>query len=205
MVDVPNVPGVPSLLSYAQDAFVALAETSLLGYGFGLQPQWGIYLNGSPIVIADSVVAFDMRVERALSNYPIERGGFETYNKVAVPYLAKIQFASGGDAQNRADLIQSVNIATDMRIGGKPAKFDVITPEIVYLNCSISHNSYRRAAGAGLGLVVVDVWVQEVREQSGGVFDSASTSGAETFHGGNVQPEVLPGGAALGQGGIGHA
>jgi hypothetical protein len=186
-IDVPKVPGVPALASYAQDIAVQLLTSSLLSYGGGLVPQWGIYLNGVPVVVADIVRGFDFRVERAISNYPIERGGFESYDKVAVPYLAKVQFSTGGDLGNRSSLLTSVARATDLLVGGKPAKFDIVTPEIVYLSCSISHYDYNRTALSGLGLLTVDVWTQEVREQNTSPSPSVSPSGASTQQGGQVQ------------------
>jgi hypothetical protein len=186
-INVPNVPGVPALASYALDTGLQLLTGSLFSYGNDSTPEWGIYLNGMPAVVADIVRGFDFRVERAISNYPIERGGFESYDKVAVPYLAKVQFSTGGSAQNRAALLTSVARATDLLIGGKPAKFDVVTPEIVYLSCSISHYDYNRTALSGLGLLTVDVWVQEVREQNTNPSPSVSPSGASTTQGGEVQ------------------
>lgn len=187
MADVPNVPGVPALAAYAQGVVEQLLTTSLPSYGSGLTPQWGVYLNGVPVIVADTVRGFDFRVERAISNYPIERGGFESYDKVAVPFLAKVQFSTGGNLQNRADLLTSVARATDLLVGGKPAKFDVVTPEIVYLSCSISHYDYNRTALSGLGLLTVDVWLQEVREQNTSPSPSVDPSGSSTVTGGEVQ------------------
>lgn len=190
MADVPNVPGVPALLSYAADTlFNLLTGNVVRSYGGDRQPSWGLYLGGAPVVVADTVTAFDFRAEWAISNYPIERGGFESYDRVDTPFQCKVQFAAGGDEANKQALIQSIDVAT---ADGNLTKYDVVTPEVVYLGVNIQHVDYRRTARSGLGLLIVDVWVQEIREQNtaaGG--DSQVPAGAATQSGGNVQSPVV--------------
>ena len=54
MADVPNVPGVPSLSSYAANTVVLLVEDVLSAlFGFA-PPEWGIFLNGLPVLSYDN-------------------------------------------------------------------------------------------------------------------------------------------------------
>jgi hypothetical protein len=149
-------------------------------------PQWGIFLGGSPVIVAESVTGFEFRNDWTISDYPIEGGVFESYDKVLLPYLAKVRFASGSSPTARAELLSSVAAAAQTL-----SLYDVVTPEFTYLSCNISHYDYRRSANQGVGLIVVDVWVSQVLIQNAGGLSAASVtapSGADAVSGGSVSP-----------------
>lgn len=179
--------GVPDLLGDVFDLFLnetqILLSDSFLGYGFGSPPAWGIFLNGTPVVLADTVTSFGYKQDWAVADYPVERGGFESYDKVNTPYLINVQFASGGSAANREALLASI-----AAIGDSLELYDVVTPEAVYIGVNVDGYSYRRTAVNGLGLMVVDVHLIEIREE--GVTDFKNTkspSGYAADQAGNVQ------------------
>ena len=212
-VNVPNVPGVPPVLfasasgiadgltdgalSAVADAFGELdgvtggALSLLTGDTFSyfagtFGPQWGIFRGPLPVVTADLVASFEFRQEWVLADYPVEGGSFETYDKVATPFHGRLRFASGGSEANRSALLESVEaIAGDLNI------YDIVTPEKVYENVNISHFDYRRTALNGVGLLVIDLWCQEVRianaQQSGGT--TQAPSGTTAQNGGTVQAQ----------------
>ena len=64
-------------------------------------PQRGIFLEGIPVVTAESVISFEYRQDYTIADYPVEGGVFESYDKVQVPFLAKIRFAQGGSTADR--------------------------------------------------------------------------------------------------------
>lgn len=151
--------------------------------------QWGIFLDGEPVVSADSVVTFEYGQDSSISNYPVEQGSFESYNKVATPFDVRVRYAAGGSEANRRSLIDSVAAIMDSL-----DLFDVVTPEVVYQNCNPVRENYRRTAVNGRGLLQVDIALEEVRvtatSTSGGAGAPTKTpSGADAVGGGNVLPQ----------------
>lgn len=188
--NVPNVPGVPALLrdpaAAAQSAITLLTGDTFAGYGSGLTPVWGVYLDGVPAVVADTIGSFAFKREWAIADYPVERGGFESYDKVDIPYDARVQFVAGGSEANRQLLLDSLDaIAGDLKL------YDVVTPERIYPSVNVQHYDYRRTARNGLGLLLVEVWLLEVRVE--GVADGLNTkdpSSSGPVSNGYVQPST---------------
>lgn len=190
-VNVPDVDGVPSV-NFAPgaggDIILAAADTARLGPSYGGGAPWGIYSGGRPVVRADTVAAFDYKQDWVISDHPLERGAFESYNKVQVPFDIRVVYTAGGSEANRAALLRSIEA-----IAGTLNLYEVVTPEAVYPSVNVVHYDYRRTALNGVGLLVVSVWCLEVRvtvrDSSGGSFTSpAAPSGAEQINGGTVQP-----------------
>lgn len=191
MVNVPNVPGVPAVIRTGIQAAVSLLINDGFGIGNGFaQAQWGIYRGGAPIVVCDNVVSFEYRQEWALADYPIERGGFETYDKVQLPYDARFRFTAGGSEANRQALLSSIAaVAGDLNF------YDVVTPEAVYVNVNISHYDYTRTATNGVGLLTVDVWALEIRQTAATIMSNTKEpTSAGTVNGGSVQPSLADSG-----------
>ncbi len=162
-----------------QNAFT----TELAGYGL-LPPLWGIFsARGKAVVIADQVKTFDYRKDWAISDYPQERGAFQSYNKVAEPGEVKIEFASGGSLSNRIALLNSIEaIAGDLNL------YDVVTPERTYVSYNVSHIEYRRADGVS-GLLKVGVHLTQIRIATASTLSNTQQpGGADTVNNGQVQP-----------------
>lgn len=187
-----GIPMLPGGVEVAAAAIVILTGDAIPLPGSQVGSPWGIYLNGVPVVLADTVTALDYRKDSLLSTYPIEGGKFETYNKVAQPFDARVRFVAGGSLANRTAFLASIEaIVDDYKL------YDVVTPEIVYSSCNVKHHSYHRTSANGLGLMEVDVWLDQIRvstAQTGG--GTASASGADQTNGGAVQPVVPSSGQA---------
>lgn len=154
----------------------------LLAGAFSRQP-WGIYFGGFPVIIADNVVEVQYRQQWSISDFPVERGAFESYDKVQIPYDARLRFTAGGSAANRAAMLASI-----AAVAGDTNLYDVVTPEAVYLSCNITHYDYSRRSNEGLGLLAVDIWLIEVREAaSAAMSNTQDPSGASQVNGGTVQ------------------
>lgn len=149
----------------------------------GRAPGWGIYRGGVPVVIADSVIAFDFRKGWAISDYPVERGSFESYDKVEIPFGTRFRFAAGGNEARQQALLSSIAaIAGDLQL------YDIVTPAKVYLDANIERYDYSQTATNGVGLIQVDVTAIEIREVGGGMFTATkSPSVAGQVNGGPVQ------------------
>lgn len=186
--NVPNVPGVPPLdrgINTFQQNISLQPDTSST---FG-QPdaavQWGIFKDGQPVVTAESVIRVEYRQDWDLLDYPLEKGAFESYNKVNSPFDARVRFASGESEQARQALLQSIET-----IAGTLELYDVITPEKIYQSTNVTHFDYSRTSDRGVCLLQVDVWVIEVRVVAVAKFSSVkSDAAADPVNDGTVQTD----------------
>lgn len=181
---VPDAPGVPPLVRdeappdqpelETQDAISPVGQTST--------PTWGLYKDGEPVLFADSVVALEFRQDWELQDYPIEDGAFETYNKVKTPFTIRVRFASGGSENNRGALLSDVAFLAETL-----DLYDVVTPEVTYLNCNIEHYDYRRTSDQGVGLLVVEVHLRQIRVVEQPAFSNTQPQSADAAFVGAVQ------------------
>ncbi len=197
-----NPPGVPPLLSneatFDNVALVAADAFEILGQFAA--PQWGIFdQGGNPVIVGDSTLAFEFTRDSNVSKYPVEQGGFESYNKVQTPFGLKYTFTKAGSVGDRANFLNEID-AVQNSLG----LFVGLTPEIAYPNITIDHYDTRRTARAGVTLLTVDVWCEQIRLAPPLQFSNAPTSGpapvanpqnpeaADPTNDGTVQP-VVPG------------
>lgn len=152
--------------------------------GSSLRQPWGIYLGGAPLILADTALSFEYRQQWSVSDYPVERGAFESYDKVQIPYDARFRFAKGGSEAERQAFVASI-----AAIAGTTTLYNIVTPEAIYISCTISHYDYSRKADNGLGLMQVDVWALEVRETATQQLTSSASNpvNAPQSNGGAVQ------------------
>lgn len=206
--DVPLALGVPPMPRLAGPLIPALAflaaDVGAIARLF-IGPQWGIFFNGAPALVGDSVIGVDFRREWRLANYPVEGGGFATYDKIAQPFDVRVTFAVAGTSNLLFQLIPGsglLNIANRTAfltaLGTMAASlslFSVVTPELNYDNLSIVHYDYRREASSGATMIKIDVWLQEVRIAAPPQFTQTQVPAAAAVQdGGSVQPSpVLPG------------
>lgn len=129
-------------------------------FGIFSPPQWGIFdSQGNPILLADSVNGIEFTRDYQISDYPQEQGGWESYNKVQMPFQAKISFLLN---RTRFEFLQQIEAAA-----ASLSLVTVITPEVTYPSANIMHYGYTRFQQQGVSLVIVDVWVEEVRLTAG--------------------------------------
>ena len=150
-------------------------------------PQWGIFDDsGNPVVEPDSILGFEYRVDFRVSDYPVEDGGFGSYDKVSLPYGVKIAMTKGGSDSDRSDFLNAVQAAlVSLNL------YTVVTPEISYANANIVHYDYARQSRAGATLLLVDVWLEEIRVTgTAQTSNTAAPSGADPVQGGTVSPQA---------------
>lgn len=186
MADVPNVPGVPALPGYSGNNVALLVADAVSLIGQFLGPQWGIFLNGAKAFPYRSVVDFGYKQDWPTSDYNVEDGGFQSYDKVELPFDVKVRITSGGDATSRQALITQLVAA-----GGGLDLYDVVTPEYTFPSCSIVHLSIDRSADSGVGMIIADVWFEEIRVTATSTFSntqSPAVAGQQST--GNVSPQA---------------
>lgn len=170
----PNFPGVPALKSGQIIAGSALLASGLLQKGLNFfKPQWGLYkADGKTLALQpDNFVSIDYQNVQNVSQYPVERGSFTSYNKVQTPFRAVVKVSKGGSKTDRAAFIsavESLNASLDL--------YWLITPEKTYKNVNLERYDYRRDAMNGAGLMVVSLYLVEIREAQA----SSSTTNAQS-------------------------
>ena len=182
--------GVPPLLNAPSATPAAPAGTAPATPSAS---AWGIYLTGTaiPALTADSVVSIEFKGEWRISDYPQEQGAFQSYNKVTVPFDARVMLAKGGTEADRAAFLEALDsIATATNADGSLAVYDVVTPERTYIGASVQRYDYRRTSREGVGLIVADVWLSQVRTAAAAAFtNTAAASGQDKQAVGVVQPQ----------------
>lgn len=144
--------------------------------------QWGVFLDGAPVIVADNVLSVEFDQGWRLSKYPQQGGAFADYNKVATPFEIKVRFSAGGSQANRATLLETAAL-----IAGDTNLYDVVTPEMTYENCNVVRQSYTRDAPRA-GMVILELVLEQVVPAGASTFtNTQSPSGAAPVSSGLVQ------------------
>jgi len=173
MPNIPNVPGVPALSSYSGIGTVllvtdAISFLSTLLFGTG----WGIYLDGEQAFAYNSILDFDFKQDWPISDAPQEEGAFVSYDKVQLPFDVRVRVVSGGSPVERQALLTSVLAAANTL-----ELYEVVTPELTYANCNVTHVDYKRTSVNGVGVIVCDIWFQQIRVTSTANFTNTQEPG----------------------------
>lgn len=198
--------GLPSLpLNILGSISTLQADVAGLGslLGFSNQPVYGIFLNGSPALTGyNSVIGFGFTADEQIPVYPIEQGGFQSYNKVALPFGAKLQYTvNGGQQQIQAFVTQLEAIRQDTNL------YTVVTPVYSWQNTNGIHWDVRLQTGHAVSMWVIDVWFSEIRQTPPAQMSSNGQTGTAASptntgdpqlqgqqNGGQVQPQGVDAG-----------
>jgi hypothetical protein len=187
-MSIPGLPALPDGVNVFTDIALLAADVVTSLYGADI-PQWGLYLDGVPAVIANSVIAFRYKVDWRISKAQLEQGAFASYNKVQVPFDVQLRFASNGSQEDRQALLDSV-----AAIIGSLELFDAVTPEVTYSNVNPTHYDYQRTATDGQGMLIVDVYCEFVNIGAEASFGDTQSPGASPqVNNGQQQPQVTRG------------
>jgi len=184
--NVPKLPGVPQLLRNPQfppgpppilGAAIALGR---LWQALFSEPPWAIYKQAeagpqvdddgvetvtvtakrTPVVVPDSFLEFGYRNESSMSDYPVQDGGFASYDKVANPYEIVLRMSKGGSQQQRKKFIDSIEA-----IQGTLDLYDILTPEKTYTNVNVlRYENVRRGNRGAYFFAEVDLYFREIRQ-----------------------------------------
>lgn len=203
--NVPNSPGVPPVNrapNAPSDGFVPInpnaVTTQTLAPGFKdvgqlnsiqvVQYAWGIYdQSNTAVIVPDSFVSFEYSKEYRISNYPLEQGAFQSYNKVEAPYMSRVSMTKGGSNGDRSafmDTLDAIAASTDL--------YNIITPEKTYINANITHVEYRRTSQNGRTLITAEITLEQVRTSATVALSNSKAPAASGLHdNGAVQPIPL--------------
>jgi hypothetical protein len=192
MAEYPNVPAVPGVPPLQRQPGVPLPSLPVLlladlilsiGANPGI-PQWGLFDQfGDSVIAADNVLDFNYKKSYRVAKYPIEQGGFQSYNKVQEPFDIIFRFTCGGSAADRQAFLDSI-----AAIQGDTNLYTAVTPEEVYQNCNVEDVSYPRTAEK-VGLITLEVRLTQIIPAPSPAFSNTqSPSGASPVNTGTVQP-----------------
>lgn len=197
--NAPAFPGVPGLkrdpLAIVSVVQLVIADVATIADLF-TGPRWGIFTkDGLPLVVADTITAVDFRIEARISDYPVESGGFQSYDKVMLPYDMRVEMTCGGThpGLSGASMDKTLFLSNLTHAQASLDLFLVLTPDSSYPNMNIVHYDYRRTRERGASMLHVEVWLQEIRDTATTQFTSTQspTSQADQ-NGGTVQPATPP-------------
>lgn len=178
----PGVPPIPRSVNFPPIAQVGLgAIQSIIWRAFQVSSQWGIFDSkgralGDPAKFTGllggaietiglgstlSTNAVDFSKESRISDFPVERGSFASYNKVETPANPIVTLCLSGSSGDRRAFIDAIDKASK-----STALYSVVTPEVVYINYSVERYNYQRRNSRGATLLLVEITLKEVREVS---------------------------------------
>lgn len=180
--------GIPPLLNQianVTNTVQLLVADAQIAFNLFSGPKWGIGQNGFFSIVPDSVLSVAVKRDWQLPNYPQEEGAFQSYNKVTMPFDARVSMSKGGSDADRAAFLATIDSMSE-----STELYDVVMPELIMQNANIVHYDYRRTSTNGIGLLTVDLWLLEIRVAPSPAFtNTAKPSGADAQQGGMVQPQ----------------
>lgn len=165
--NVPNLPGVPPLARSALAA-VSTVQGLLAAAGTTLQffkgkqpgPLWGIFDSSmTSVVTADSFLSFRNSKTTKLADFPIQDGGFASYDKVTIPYTASVRISRGGSVTDRADLYAQLDaLIASLQL------YQILTPEKTFLSVNLEgYEIVRESNKDAYFFTQVDLNFREIR------------------------------------------
>lgn len=187
-IPFPNIPQASGVPPLPRSAKVPVAGRVVLGAvqgalwrAFQVQTRWGVFdAKGKPLgdpskftgVVGGALEAlgfgptvstnsFDFLKATKVSDFPVEKGSFASYNKVETPAEPVVVLAMSGGESDRTKFLDAIDAAcksTDL--------FSVVTPEVSYVDYSVEAYRYARRNSQGATLLVVEISLKEIRQVS---------------------------------------
>jgi len=215
--NVPQVPGVPQVpRSPSSPAIPSAAIGAISGDLWRLaqtETRWGLYRKSWTSIIpvattraadafgmgaALSFAGIDYSKETKVSDFPVEQGGFASYNKVELPASPIVRLSFSGTESERAAAFAAIDAACK-----SIDLFDVVTPEVKYLDYQLERYNYSRSSAHGVTLLVFEITLKEVRQVSAAYSQSTrapapkDVGAAARIDAGKVQPKAVEQSTAL--------
>lgn len=184
-------------------AIVAAGDTTTSG-GFlsslagATSGSLGLSTGGKPVITPDSVLSLEWHGEERISDFPVEDGGFASFNKVAVPYDLRVIMTCAG-----LNYVQSVLSPVTQQLNqalagvglafGQPMSresflaaldsmldstqlYNIVTPDKVYKNVNLVSYSHAKKHDEGATMIVAELTFREVRTSISASYSSRIVS-----------------------------
>ena len=148
---------------------------------------WDLFDNGGGFVLDfDSVRQMEDSKDWNTPSYPIEGGGFQTFNKVETPGEVQVVVTKGGTVAAKASFLSAVaDLCASLTLCA------IVTPEQTFRNMNLLHFSKTRTADSGATLLSVQLAFREARVSAVAAFTKVkAASGADNVNGGAVQTQA---------------
>jgi len=122
----------------------AVVQTALLGQG--------------PILSTNS---FEFKRETRVSDFPVQDGGFASYNKVILPAEPIVRYCFTGTVADRTTFLNQLDAACQ-----STQLYSVVIPEATYHNYNIVDYNIIRRADSGANMLIVELHLREIRQVS---------------------------------------
>lgn len=143
--------------------------------------------SGAVLLTPDTCKSLEYKGEQRVADYPIEQGGFASYNKVALPFDLRLTLVCGGGdllqqlasgALSAADnlinsllntsfsqpMTRSAFILACEQLLASLTLVDIVTPDRTYESLNCVHFGYSKTKDSGAGMVIADLWFREIRQ-----------------------------------------
>lgn len=181
--------------------FLGAAQTLNIDFLNPSAHSYAIVTSGTtaPVITPDSVLSMEYKGEQRIADYPIEAGGFASFNKVAMPFDLRMVLTCGGKNYLQSAL-QTVTQTVDSYINsilgtayGQPMNrddfltqleimlhaidlYDVVTPDKTYSSVNLVHYSYSKKNDNGAVMIIAELWFQEIRQSVAAIYSTSSAS-----------------------------
>ena len=133
--------------------------------------DWQIYAAGtsSPVIAPDVMVSIELRGDAEASDYPVQAGGFGSYNKVMKPTQLRVVMACANEQMSRSDFLAQLE-----QMKQSTNLYDISTPDALYEDMTMTHYDYKRSATQGASLLKVEAWFEEIRQTASASYTNSS-------------------------------
>jgi hypothetical protein len=151
--------------------------------------QWGVFdsTGTSKVLDADSFVAMSYKQSWSVSNFPMENGAFQSYNKVQQPFDVKVTLTKGGKTADLQSFLSSLDaLATSFDL------YQVQTPAQTYADVTVTGYDYSRSSSKGVSLLTVELSFVQINLAPTQTFTNIATpQGQDAANTGIVQPTAI--------------
>jgi len=149
---------------------------------------------GQPIVVPDTMSTMGYRNGADISDYPIEEGQFNSYNKVKVPFEIRTVMCCGGlnyFEQIEQTVDQAINSVLGSNLGQGMQRsafldaldnmvnsldlYNIVTPDKTYENVNCVRVSYDRSQRSGSGMIKAEVVFRQIRQSTQAIYSNGGT------------------------------
>jgi hypothetical protein len=193
--NVPILPGVPQLarpigaLAAVLPAIISKLQVQampqVLFQAVKALPVWGVFdVTGSQVIAPDSIMAFGLRAEYRVSDYPVQDGQFASYDKVTVPAEIMLRMVKGSTLQDRVNFEDACEF-----VAASLDTYSIITPERTYTNMNPFRFEVNRVERKGAFFIEAEMYFRKIL-QTDAQYSTAPTAASNTTNAQN--PAAVP-------------
>lgn len=154
----------------------------------GPLPPYGITgSDGSTVIDPDSVIEFEVTSDSTINSHPVEKGGFQAFNRVQAPTSIRMLMACQGKQMPRATFLSTLE---SLKEGTQTVT--ISSPDTTYPNMTLKGFGYKKTSDRGAVTIWADTQWEEERSTNVTVSapPTAQPQGAANTSLGSLQPST---------------